>query len=262
MGNLHIQVNPIDETSDNTSHTQTHTHKQLDGILKTSSTKKFALGIIDPQNDFFKKGSLAVSEADEILGPINKLRYICKNILTFVSQDYHPSNHMSFAETHGQKISTKKQLTLTMENNDIVVVEQDMWPTHCVGGTPGSEFHKNIIINPTDKIVKKGTKANVESYSAFGDENNAIYENTGLDAWLKSFGTTDIVLVGVATDYCVYNTALDSVKLGYNTHLILSCTRGVTSETTKKALADLKEKKVQIYSEVDDFYKLNQTHLI
>lgn len=225
---------------------------------QTINKEKFILGIIDVQNDFFKNGSLAVTDAESILGPINKLRYLLpKHIDTFVSQDYHSPNHMSFATTHNATQFEKKNLSLEMPDKTFLNITQDMWPRHCVKDTLGVQFHDDLILTHKDKIFKKGTLTNVESYSAFGDEFNAKYENTGLNVWLKEKGITDIILVGVATDFCVYNTALDAIELGYNVHLILSCTRGVGVKTTEDALKDMKTKKVVFYKTIDEFVRKN-----
>jgi nicotinamidase/pyrazinamidase len=115
-----------------------------------------------------------------------------------------------------------------------------------------------LIITKNDIIIKKGTKKNVESYSAFGDELQGKYEKTRLHDWLKALGATDIILTGIASDYCVYNTALDAIRLGYKVHLILSCTRGVNKDTTDAAFKYLKSKEVRFYKTVDEFNKINK----
>jgi nicotinamidase/pyrazinamidase len=221
----------------------------------SSENIKFILGIIDPQNDFCFGGELAVKEADFAIAAINKLRFICFGIIdTFISQDFHPENHMSFSSTHNKKNYEKTKLNLEMEDGSKIDVEQVLWPKHCVQNTKGSEFHPDLIVIKQDKIIQKGTKPNVESYSAFGDEFGGKYEKTDLNKWLKNKKITDIILVGVATDYCVYNTALDSIRNGYKVHLILSCTRGVDKDTTEKALEDLTSKGAKFYKSVDEFY--------
>ena len=223
--------------------------------LPLVSTTKFILGIIDVQNDFCKGGELAVEEADIVIGPINKLIFMFSKIMdTFISQDYHPENHMSFDKTHQKEKYTKNKLKLKMDDGDTLEVEQMMWPTHCVKNTYGSELHKDLIVTGKEILIKKGKNSNIESYSAFGDEYKGKYEDTKLNDFLKKKFITDIILTGIATDYCVYNTALDALRYGYKVHLILSCTRGVNFETTKNALNDMKEKGVLFYKTVDDFY--------
>ncbi len=231
----------------------------LQKLFNLKQNKKFILGIIDPQNDFCEGGSLAVFDANKIFSHINKLRILCKNnnIRTFISQDYHPPTHMSFASTYQAEVFSTKKLDLVMENNDKITVEQKMWPKHCVQGTFGAEFYKDLIIFNSDIIIQKGTKMNVESYSAFGDEFNNRYENTGLNSILRLKKITDIILVGLATDYCVYNTALDAIKLGYNVHIILSCVRGVDSKTTDASIYDLQSKGALFYEEVQEFINRN-----
>lgn len=217
---------------------------------------KYILGIIDPQNDFFQSGALAVPNSNEILGPINKLRFMLKDkVDTFISMDSHPSSHISFASTHKAQLFSKVDLRIMMNDNNIVTVEQTMWPTHCVIDTPGQQIHSDLITFESDIKIKKGTMEKIESYSAFGDEFANKYENTGLHAILAQRKITDIILVGLATDYCVYYTALDALTYGYSVHLILSCVRGVSKETTEKALEDLRKNKIKIYPEVNDFLR-------
>ncbi len=225
--------------------------------------KKFVLGIIDVQNDFCKGGALAVNDANSIIARINKLRFICYDYMkTFISQDYHPENHMSFASTHDAEEFSKKQLILKMEDNTTIKVEQNMWPSHCVQNMPGSNFHPDLIVLNKDKIIQKGTKENVESYSAFGDEFKGKYEKTELNEWLIKYKITDIVLVGIATDYCVYHTALDALRLGFKVHIILSCVKGVDPGTTYNSLEDLKYRGVKMYDLVDDFYEEHKNSIL
>lgn len=131
---------------------------------------------------------------------------------TFISMDTHPNNHISFALTHKKKVHDVITIESVMKNGDLISTRQILWPTHCVINTIGQKIHPHIITTNNDLIVKKGTIQNVESYSAFGDETYNYYENTGLNDWLKYKYMTDIILVGLATDYCVYNTALDGIK--------------------------------------------------
>jgi nicotinamidase/pyrazinamidase len=229
-----------------------------------SITRRFILGIIDVQVDFCRGGKLAVDEADETVGGINKLRYMYDNyIQTFFSQDWHDDYHMSFAETHNKKAFTGPEtLRITMEDESVITVQQMMWPRHCVENTVGSRLHPDLITSKHDYFVKKGTKTNVESYSAFGDEFQGKYEKTRLDAWLKALGITDIILTGIASDYCVYYTAMDAVRLNYRVHIILSCTRGVAKDTTDKAFEYLKTIGVRFYKTVDLFHQTNGVLII
>jgi nicotinamidase/pyrazinamidase len=227
------------------------------------SKRRFILAIIDVQNDFCSGGALAVKGADDIIAPINKLRFMYYDHMeTFISLDYHNPKHMSFGETHGKEILKEHDLHLEMEDGSFIDVKQTLWPVHCVENTPGSNLHRDLVFTKKDFIVRKGTKRNVESYSAFGDEFRGKYEKTELSDYLKSKNITDIILTGLATDYCVYNTALDARRQSYEVHLIMSCTRGVGEETTSKALNHMIEAGVKFYTNVDDFYNTYKNEII
>jgi len=238
--------------------------KEIMGITQSIYTKNnkvkvsptaFIIGIIDVQNDFCKDGALEVPDAEAIVAPINKLRFAySKEMPTFITQDYHPENHMSFYTTHPGKTLHEQITYTTVVNDDSIKSNQTLWPKHCVVGTEGVELHRDLIVTKSDIIIKKGQNSEVESYSAFGDAFGNKYEKTLLQDILQSKNITDIVLVGLATDYCVYYTALDALRLGYNVHLILSCTRGVEKSTTAKAIDDLFNKRVNVYETIDDFY--------
>lgn len=243
---------------------QEQTKTQAEAQVQTTlCPTHFVLGIIDPQNDFCEGGSLAVSKANEIFGPINKLRYMLDSlhllgIPTFISMDTHPEKHISFASTHGADLFEVRDLKSTMANGDIVCSKQCMWPTHCVDGTEGFRLHPDLITNKSDLIINKGKLECVESYSAFGDESDSNqYENTLLNTWLSNQNVTDIILTGLATDYCVYYTGLDAIKYGYRVHIILSCVRGVSADTTNSAIDDLTSKGAHFYQNLSEFFSRN-----
>lgn len=222
------------------------------------SRKRFALGIIDVQNDFCDGGSIAVPNANSILAPINKLRFLYyMEMPTFLSQDYHNMHHMSFARTHKKSPFDVVNLRLVMENGKMQEFKQQtLWPVHCVEDTRGAEMHPDLVVTITDEIIRKGTKVNVESYSAFGDEFGGLYEKTNLHSWLKAHKITDLLLTGLATDYCVYRTVLDAVRLGYKVHLIGSCMKQVSEANMIEILHDFTAKGVMLYETVDEFHYL------
>lgn len=233
---------------------QNKVYLNSDQNINKKNIRKFILGIINPQNDFFKFGTLAVPNSNDIIGPINKLRFnLSDRVNTFISLDSHPINHISFALTHEKQPYTKIDIISTMKNNDIINTKQILWPTHCVIDTHGEKIHKHLIIKSADFKIKKGTLANIESYSAFGDVNDNKYENTGLNDLLKSMSCTDIILVGLTTDYCIYYTALDALKYGYKVHIIFSCVRGVKLRSTLNIILDMETKGVNFYDDVDNF---------
>lgn len=154
---------------------------------------KKALLIIDLQNDFIS-GTLKIKGADSIIQPIIQLAK--KYDFIIASKDYHPLKHKSFATFGGS------------------------WPVHCVKDTWGSEFPKIIKDSVNfDLIVTKGTNENIESYSAFSDENG---QKTILEKFLQDNGIKEIDIVGLALDYCVYYTALDLAKNGFKIKILES----------------------------------------
>jgi nicotinamidase/pyrazinamidase len=174
-----------------------------------------ALIVTDLQNDFCPGGALAVPEGDLALVVANRLqRHFARVVAT---QDWHPANHGSFAANHPGKHPG--------EVIDLAGLPQILWPVHCVEGTPGAEFHPGLDRSRIARVFRKGTDPAIDSYSGFFD--NGHRKSTGLDAYLKDQGVTEVSLCGLATDYCVKFTALDAVGLGFKTYLIEDASRGV-----------------------------------
>ena len=128
---------------------------------------------------------------------------------------------------------------------------QVLWPNHCVHGTDGSKFHKNLDLTPIHLIVRKGYRKGLDSYSAFF-ENDRI-SSTGLDGFLRDLGIKSIFLGGLATDYCVLYSALDAIKLGYKTFVLRDAVRGVgiPQDSVEKAYRLMEEEGICII-ESDD----------
>ena len=172
------------------------------------------------QNDFIT-GSLAVSNGAEIIAPINELREKpCWDVIVR-SRDWHQADHVSFCENHpGQELFSK-----------IIVEEtgrdQVMWPTHCVQGSDGANYHADLVKKDTDIEVLKGQIKTVESYSAFGGDG----EETHLAEKLRAAGVTKVYCVGLAYDYCVGSTAEGAAQNGFETYLISDLAKSVASAT-------------------------------
>lgn len=174
-----------------------------------------ALIIIDVQYDFLPGGALAVNEGDRIIPVINKLQQ--KFDFIVATQDWHPASHGSFAANHqGKKPGDFIQL-----GN----VDQVLWPVHCVQDSPGAEFHKDLDQSKWKTIIRKGTNPHVDSYSGFYD--NDRRENTGLSQYLKENGVEEVVVTGLATDYCVKFTVLDAIKEGFEATVVTDATKAV-----------------------------------
>lgn len=162
-----------------------------------------ALIVIDVQNDFCPGGALAVPEGDQIVPGINALIEAHETVI--LTQDWHPAGHSSFASSHTGKAP--------MELIEMPYGPQVLWPDHCVQGSEGAAFHKDLNTTRADLIIRKGFNPAIDSYSA-------LFENdqktpTGLEGYLRSRGITDLVMVGLATDFCVNFSAVDAAKQGF-----------------------------------------------
>jgi len=174
-----------------------------------------ALIVIDVQNDFCPGGALAIKRGDEVIDPINKIIPRFNNIIYI--QDWHPNNHVSFASTHPGK--------QPFETIQLKYGKQTLWPAHCIIGSKGAAFHPNLIITPGHMIVRKGHRSTIDSYSAFFENDKST--PTGLHSYLKDRSIDSVVLVGLATDYCVAWSALDATRLSLKTTVVLSACRAI-----------------------------------
>jgi nicotinamidase/pyrazinamidase len=190
-----------------------------------------ALIIVDIQNDFLPGGALAVKEGEKVVPVISKLLDLPFN-LKIASKDWHPPDHGSFASTHKKKPGDKVILN---------GLEQILWPDHCIQGTFGSDFPKEIDRDKFDKIFYKGIEKNIDSYSTFFD--NGHLKSTGLDDFLKSKNVTKLYVAGLATDYCVKYSILDASKLGYEIYVVEDGCRGVNLKPTdsQEALDEIRK---------------------
>ena len=167
-----------------------------------------ALLIVDFQNDFTPGGALPVQGGDEI-GPV--LNAIADRFdLVVATRDWHPPDHGSFIEQGGT------------------------WPVHCVAGTHGAELHHALDPTPIDVVVDKGQDPGTEGYSGF--------DETPLASLLRERGIDSVTVVGLATDYCVKNTALDALREGLSVTVDTSAVRGVDVHAgdSERALDELR----------------------
>lgn len=198
-----------------------------------------ALILVDIQNDFLPGGSLAVPEGDTIIPTVNQLQP--QFDLVVATQDWHPSNHLSFASNHdGLK---------PFDMIDLFGIKQVLWPDHCIQGSKGSQFSETLDMNAVSAIFRKGMDPKTDSYSGFFD--NGRRHHTGLSAYLKSKGIKQVYVCGLAADYCVYYTAKDAQSEGFETYFISDATKAIAQETLDFALKDLKQHQVKIISTKD-----------
>jgi len=122
---------------------------------------------------------------------------------------------------------------------------------HCVQNTSGAAFVQGLETAGIDRVFRKGTDPGIDSYSGFFD--NGHLKNTGMGDYLKEKGTTDVYILGLATDYCVKYTALDAVQLGFNTFIIEDACRGVDlyPGDVSQALEDMKQSGVTVLKSGD-----------
>jgi nicotinamidase/pyrazinamidase len=173
-----------------------------------------ALIIVDMQYDFLPGGSLGVPQGDEVVGPVNRLigLFAGRGLPVYASRDWHPDKHCSFAARGGP------------------------WPPHCVANTHGAAFSEDLHLPPDAIVVSKADSADVDAYSAFN--------GTGLAAQLRERGVKRVVVCGLATDYCVLNTALDARDNGFEVLIVPEAMRAVNVQAGdgERAIAQMLER--------------------
>jgi nicotinamidase/pyrazinamidase len=174
-----------------------------------------ALIIVDVQNDFCEGGSLPVAGGSAVAAAIT--RHVADHGYDHVvaTRDYHVSPGDHFSDTPDY-VST--------------------WPPHCVAGTPGAEFHPSFDVSAVEEIFSKG--AHAAAYSGF---EGTTGDGVPLAQWLHEHRVHDVDVVGIATDHCVRATAIDAVKHGLAVRVLLDLTAGVSTSTTRAALAEMSE---------------------
>ncbi len=190
-----------------------------------------ALIIVDVQNDFCPGGALAVEQGDRIIPVINQVAP--RFDVVVATRDWHPADHVSFASSHEGKEEGE-----TVQVGDL---EQVLWPDHCVQDTAGARLHASLDLRPVNLILHKGTRRELDSYSGFLETDHRT--STGLAGYLRELGVSQVTVCGLATDYCVLFTALDSVDAGFSTRLLTDATRAidVPEGNLEKAKTRMKE---------------------
>jgi nicotinamidase/pyrazinamidase len=182
-----------------------------------------------------------VPNGDVIVPIANRLQDVFP--LVIATQDWHLANHGSFAANHpGKKV---------FEQIELNGLPQTLWPVHCVQGTPGAELAPGLKRDRIAKIFPKGTDACIDSYSGLFD--NGHRKTTGLGEWLKANAVTEVFVCGLATDYCVKFTALDTAQLGFKTHFVEDASRGVNlqPDDVKNAIAEMNRAGIATVQSVD-----------
>jgi nicotinamidase/pyrazinamidase len=182
--------------------------------------------VIDVQRDFCPGGRLAIADGDAVVPAINRLAGSFEHI--FLTQDWHPPNHKSFASQHPGK--------QPLDQIQLGYGPQTLWPDHCVQNTPGAAFHPNLsleVLARAELILRKGFRAEIDSYSAFLE--NDKQTTTGLAGYLRERGFERIFIAGLAYDYCVRFSAVDAVRAGFKTWVIQDACRSVGPASSEEA---------------------------
>jgi nicotinamidase/pyrazinamidase len=192
--------------------------------------------LVDIQNDFCPGGALAVADGDAIVPAANKLMGAVD--LVVATQDWHPADHGSFAANHSGR--------QPFDMAELGGLPQVLWPTHCVQWTGGAQFHPGLDTRRIARIFPKGTDPQIDSYSGFFD--NGRRKSTGMGEWLKANGVDELLICGLATDYCVRATAIDAAQLGFHTTVVSDACRavGLKPSDSSEAFDAMAEKGVHI----------------
>lgn len=174
-----------------------------------------ALLVIDVQNDFIPGGQLPVPEGELVVPVINRLARQFKQIV--VSQDWHPSGHISFASSHPGR--------QPFELIELPYGAQTLWPEHCVQDTDGAQLHPELDLPHAQLIIRKGCNPHIDSYSAFLEADRST--TTGLSGYLRERGIDTVYMVGLALDFCVMFSALDARAAGFNAFVVLDACRAI-----------------------------------
>ena len=199
-----------------------------------------ALIVVDLQHDFLPGGALAVAEGDAILAPLRALMERDPFALYVATQDWHPRGHVSFASSHAG--------LAPFESTQVHGHDQTLWPDHCVQGTRGAELHPALPWGHVSAIIRKGADPETDSYSGFRNNWNPTGERppTGLAGYLRERGVEQVVLCGLARDFCVKWSAEDAAAAGFRTSMLWDLTRPVDPSSDARVRADLERMGVAI----------------
>ncbi|MBI3580475.1 MAG: bifunctional nicotinamidase/pyrazinamidase [Nitrospinae bacterium] len=171
--------------------------------------------VVDVQNDFCRGGALAIPSGDEVVPVANRIADKFSHVA--LTQDWHPSGHLSFASSHtGKK---------PFDSLELPYGRQTLWPDHCVQGSRGADFHKDLRTTSAEFILRKGYDKNIDSYSAFFENDRRT--PTGLAGYLRERSIKTVHICGLATDYCVFYSAMDAMRLGFAAHVVEDACRGI-----------------------------------
>lgn len=169
-----------------------------------------ALLVVDVQNDFCPGGALPIDNGDQVVAVLNRWidAALAAAVPVYLSRDWHPLAHISFAERGGP------------------------WPPHCLQDSEGARFHPQLRIPDTAVKVTKGVR--------FDQDQNSAFDQTGLGARLADDGVRRLFVGGLAEDVCVSATVIDGCRAGFEVWLIAAATRATTPENGERARAEMR----------------------
>ena len=171
--------------------------------------------VIDVQNDFCTGGALAVPGGEKVVPAIVRIAQKFANVV--LTQDWHPADHVSFASNHPGK--------QPFQSIELDYGTQVLWPTHCVQGTAGAEFHRDLDLTRASLVVRKGFRRGIDSYSALFENDKTT--PTGLLGYLRERELKTVFVAGLALDFCVRFSAEDARKAGFEVAVIEDACRGI-----------------------------------
>lgn len=197
--------------------------------------KDTALIVIDVQNDFCEGGALEVPQGSTVISGINAEMPSFDTVV--LTQDWHPAGHLSFASSHHGAVP--------YDMMDMPYGPQVLWPDHCVQASQGAEFHPALETKCAQMIIRKGFRPAIDSYSGFVENDRAT--PTGLDGYLNARGAKRLTLAGLALDFCVYYTAIDAAKLGFDVTVRMNLCKAIDLNGSKfAALKHMKDAGVRL----------------
>jgi nicotinamidase/pyrazinamidase len=194
--------------------------------------------IIDVQNDFCPGGSLAVPQGDQIVPAVNRLAAEFTHVV--LTQDWHPRGHSSFASSHSGR--------QPFDTIDLSYGQQILWPDHCVQETTGAGFHPDLNVRHAELVLRKGFRTAIDSYSAFFENDHRT--PTGLVGYLKERRFDRVTLCGLATDFCVFYSAIDGRQAGFEVTVVTGACRGIDIDgSLSQAMRAMNEAGVTLLSQ-------------
>ena len=171
--------------------------------------------VVDVQNDFCPGGALAVAEGDQVVPIANRLIERFEHVV--LTQDWHPADHRSFASTHPGRQA--------FDSVEFPYGPQTLWPDHCVQGSEGAAFHRDLQAEKAELVIRKGFRRDIDSYSAFAENDRRT--RTGLAGYLRERGFRRLFLCGLATDFCVLYSALAGRAEGFEVFVVEDACRAI-----------------------------------